>query len=91
MLAQRLALILLAEQPAALQFGDDEVDKLRERAGEIGRQDVVAIGCPFDEPLFEDVGDLDRRAGDNPMPARRGGERSRKVMFSRFAISYSTL
>jgi len=55
--AQRRARVLTPEQPASLKLRHDQVDEVGEGAGEVGRQDVVAVGRLLDEPFLEDVGD----------------------------------
>ena len=57
MVAQGRALVVAAEQAAALQFRHHQIDKIGERAGEIGRQDVETVGRALDEPFFQRVGD----------------------------------
>src|SRR5690242_14149259 len=41
--AQGAALVFAAEEAAALQFGDDPVDKIVEAAGDIGEHDVEPV------------------------------------------------
>ncbi len=61
-LAQRLAGIILVEQAAALQFGNDEIDEIFESTGEIRRKDVESVRRTRDEPFFQRIGDALWRA-----------------------------
>src|SRR5204862_454820 len=54
--AQRRAPVGAAEEAAALQFRDDEIDEIGKGAGEIGRQDVEPVGGALGKPFFERVG-----------------------------------
>src|ERR1700730_6064866 len=74
MVAQRLALVVAAEEAAVLEFRHDQVDKMGECAREIGRQYVVTVGGALDEPLFKGVGNPSWGAADDPVAARRGGK-----------------
>src|SRR5215469_16827516 len=74
MVAQRLTLVVAAQQAAVLEFRYDQVDKISECAREIGRQYIVTVGGALDEPLFKGVGNPSRGAADDPMAARRGGK-----------------
>src|SRR5215469_3066908 len=74
MVAQRLSLVVAAEEPTVLEFRHDQVDKIGECAREIGRQYIVTVGGALDEPLFKGVGNPSWGAADDPMAARRGGE-----------------
>src|SRR5215469_11010403 len=74
MVAQRLTLVVAAQQAAVLEFRYDQVDKISECAREIGRQYIVTVGGALDEPLFKGVGNPSRGAADDPVAARRGGE-----------------
>src|ERR1700746_1506222 len=73
MVAQCRALVVAAEEAAALQFRHDQVYKIGECAREIGRQYVVTIGDALDEPLFKGVSNASRGAADDPVATRRGG------------------
>src|SRR5215471_2509917 len=74
MVAQRLALVIKAEEAAVLEFRHDQVNKIGECAREIGRQYIVTVGGALDEPLFEGVGNPKWGAADDPVAARRGGK-----------------
>ena len=89
MVAQRRALVVAAEQAAALQFRHDEIDEIGERAGEIRRQDVEPVGRALDEPFLERVGDPLRRAAHAPSGRAppRSGCRGRAASCSRAAPS----
>src|SRR5271169_2214585 len=74
MVAQCRALVVAAQEVAALQFRHDQVYKIGECAREIGRQYVVTVGGTLYEPLFKGVGNPSRGAADHPVTARRGGK-----------------
>src|SRR5215469_13296924 len=74
MVAQRLSLVVAAEEATVLEFRYDQVDKIGECAREIGRQYIVTVGGALDEPLFEGVGNPKWGAADDPVAARRGGK-----------------
>src|SRR6185503_3640858 len=61
-LAQGPALVLGAEDAAALQLGHDLVDEVVEPARQVGEHDVEAVGGFGLEPLLHLVGDHRRRA-----------------------------
>src|SRR6202034_208429 len=67
--AERLAFVFLAEQPAPLQFGDQQVDDVLEPARESQRQDIEAVGCAAAEPKLQAIGDLRGRADHDAMAA----------------------
>jgi len=62
MVAQRPALVLLAEQAAALEFRHDERHEVLVGARHVGRGDDEAVAAAFLEPLLHPVGDLLRPA-----------------------------
>src|SRR5215813_3126050 len=61
-LAQGLALVLAAEDAAALQLGHHPVDEIIEPAGQIGEHDREAVGAAGLQPLLHFVGDGRGRA-----------------------------
>ena len=67
-----LPLVFGAEQAAALQFRDHQLDEIVERARQIRRHDVEAVAGAFDEPLLHVVGDLLGRADEHDLGARAG-------------------
>ena len=66
-LAQHRPFIFRAKQAAALQFRDDQIDEVVDRAGHMRRQQVEAVGGLLDEPLLQLVGDRRGRADQGPM------------------------
>ena len=52
MVAQSLALVVVAQEAAVLEFRHDKVDKIGKCAREIGRQYIETVGGALDEPLF---------------------------------------
>src|SRR5262245_17843921 len=70
MLPQRTALVLAAEQPAASQLGNHQLDKVIETARQVRRHDVEAVAAVLAEPFLHMIGDLLRRAADDAFGAR---------------------
>jgi hypothetical protein len=60
--AQRRAGIFVTVQPAPLQFWNDRVNEIVERARKVGRHDDEAVGQAFREPLLENICDPGRSA-----------------------------
>src|ERR1700727_2269668 len=57
-IAQRGALVLVAEQPSAAQLRDHVVDERLQVARQRRRHDVEAVGRALANPLFDRVGEL---------------------------------
>ena len=89
-LAQRRALVLVAEQAAPLQLGHDAVDERGERRRERGRDQVEPVGGAGAEPLVDRVGDLLRRAGHDAVAAA-GAEPQQQAARSVMSGSRSTI
>ena len=71
-LSQRAALVITPEQAPALQFRDDERDKIVEAARQGGRHDVEAVRAVSFEALLQGVSDLSGRPNYHPMAAGTG-------------------
>jgi hypothetical protein len=72
MLAQHLARVGGAEQPAPLQQRDHLGAEHVEHRRQDRRHDVEAVGGAIAEPVLDQIGDLLRRAGGGEMAARAG-------------------
>ena len=70
--AQRGSCVLRAEQPASAQDRHDLLDEDLDPPGQPRRHHVEAVGGALLGPLLDRVGDLVRRAGDDPVAARAG-------------------
>ena len=64
MVAQGAPLVLLAEQAASAQLGDDHIDEIVQRSGEPRGHDIEPVGRFVAEPVLHHVGHL-RRGADN--------------------------
>src|SRR6185437_7193909 len=67
--AQRLAFIVLAEQSAALQLRDEQVNDVLQPAWKGQGHEIEAVGRAAAEPGFERIGDFGRRADDDAVAA----------------------
>jgi hypothetical protein len=72
MIAQRLAGVFGAEQPALAQYWNDLLGEQVESARQPRRHDIESVRSSVFEPSLDVVGDLFRRSGDHPMAARAG-------------------
>ena len=72
MVPQGAAGVFGAEYAATLQLRDHQLNEVVERAGQIRRHDVEAVGGFLDVPLLHHVGDLRGRTLDHQLAARAG-------------------
>src|SRR5215510_10354907 len=64
MIAQRLALVVLTKQAAALQFRDDTVHEIRKPCGHRVELHHEAVASSGDKPVLHDIGNVLRAALD---------------------------